>query len=83
MPKSTGKYAAQMALTELAPIEQRHAGHRLPLDHHRQHDGVNQRNAQALRRHGGERADAHPHHHCEKDFEMEDIQEPFNRGVNK
>ena len=84
MPNSTGRYAAQMALTELAPIEQRDAGHRLPFDHHRQHDRVNQWNAQALRRHSGERADAHSRRIMAKEhFEVQNIHEPFYRGVDK
>ena len=83
MPNSTGRYAAQMALTELAPIKQRDAGHRLPFDHHRQHDGVNQWNAQALGRHGGKGADAHAHHHGQENFELQDIQKSLRRGVKK
>jgi len=63
--------------------EQRHAGHRLPFDHHRQHDGVNQWNAQALWRHGGKGADAHPDKHREEYFEVKNIHEPFYRGVDK
>src|SRR6266545_3655825 len=82
-PASTATMLKPQSMMAKSSDEQCYARKRLPLDDDGQRNRVNQRHAQSLRRHGGERADADTDHHGQEDLELEYIHKSLSSRAEK